>query len=193
MGLVVGGVEIDRDPPRAPAEASLMPLDHAQVRTPIEGLDPDLVFRRSSVARRAGRPPPGRARAAACEWDRRRAGRHRIGMATRDSAGPAVPQRVPDLAGLPGVDQTLGEPLDHPVLPLRRLEQDGAAIGTRMVDRTWRRGACRRDPGRGRLWYRVVFHASASVVGKGSVSTAFVPHGGVCVSPHLNRFMNYPG
>ena len=35
--------------------------------------------------------------------------------------------------GLPGVDQTLGEPLDDLVLPLRRLEQAGPAIGARLL------------------------------------------------------------
>ena len=62
-----------------------------------------------------------------------------------------VGQCVLDLAGLPAADQTIGEPLDQLVLSLRRLQQDGAAIGdSHAADhRTSRRGACRRDPGRG--------------------------------------------
>ena len=59
-----------------------------------------------------------------------------IGMPTRDAEDPLaqqICQRMPDLTGLPGVDQTLGEPLDDLVLPLRRLEQDGPAIGARLL------------------------------------------------------------
>ena len=59
-----------------------------------------------------------------------------IGMATRTAEDPLaqqIRQRMPDLAGLPVVDQTLGEPVDQPVLSLCRLQQDGAAIGARML------------------------------------------------------------
>ena len=59
-----------------------------------------------------------------------------IGMATRNAEDPLaqqIRQRMPDLAGLPVVDQTLGEPVDQPVLSLCRLQQDGAAIGARML------------------------------------------------------------
>ena len=44
-----------------------------------------------------------------------------IGMATRNAEDPLaqqIRQRMPDLAGLPVVDQTLGEPVDQPVLSL---------------------------------------------------------------------------
>ena len=40
-----------------------------------------------------------------------------IGMATRNAEDPLaqqIRQRMPDLAGLPVVDQTLGEPVDQP-------------------------------------------------------------------------------
>ena len=50
-----------------------------------------------------------------------------IGMATRNAEDPLaqqIRQRMPDLAGLPVVDQTLGEPVDQPVLSLCRLQQD---------------------------------------------------------------------
>ena len=59
-----------------------------------------------------------------------------IGMATRNAEDPLaqqIRQRMPDLAGLPVVDQTLGEPVDQSVLSLCRLQQDGAAIGARML------------------------------------------------------------
>ena len=59
-----------------------------------------------------------------------------IGMATCNAEDPLaqqIRQRMPDLAGLPVVDQTLGEPVDQPVLSLCRLQQDGAAIGARML------------------------------------------------------------
>ena len=91
-------------------------------------------------------------------------------MATRDAEDPLaqqILQRVPDLTRLPVVDQTLGEPVDQPVLSFRRLQQDGTAIGARLlliergdeglVEEIWEEDS---------LWYRVVLHASASVVGK---------------------------
>ena len=174
MGLVVGGVEIDRDPPRAPAEASLMPLDHARREFAphrIEGLDPDLVFkprdrrlRGERVAHHRVAPEQQLVNGIVGEP----VGIVGIGMATRDTEDPLgqqVPQRVPDLAGLPGVDQTLGEPLDHPVLPLCRLEQDGPTIGTRvlLIERG-DEGCVEEIREEDSLWYRVVLHASASVV-----------------------------
>ena len=57
-------------------------------------------------------------------------------MPTCDAEDPLaqqILQRMPDFAGLPSVDQTLGEPLDHVVLPLRRLEQDGPTIRARVL------------------------------------------------------------
>ena len=48
-----------------------------------------------------------------------------IGMPTRDPEDPLpdqVLQRVPDLARLPVVHQALREPVDQPVLSLRRLQ-----------------------------------------------------------------------
>ena len=94
-----------------------------------------------------------------------------IGMAARDAEDPLpqqIRQRVADLAGLPVVDQTVGEPLDQPVLSLRRLQQNGSAIGSRMRlierrDDRLREQIREQDS----LWYRLGVQASASVVAKG--------------------------
>ena len=59
-----------------------------------------------------------------------------VGMPARDAEHPLaeqVPQRMPDLPGLPIVNQAPGEALDHAVLHLSRLEQDSAAIGARVL------------------------------------------------------------
>ena len=48
MGRIIGGVEIDRDPPGMPAAAALMPLDDAQRQLlphGIELLAPHVVFK----------------------------------------------------------------------------------------------------------------------------------------------------
>ena len=59
-----------------------------------------------------------------------------IGMAAGNAEDPLAEQlrqRVPDLPGLPPVDQTAGKARHQPVQPLRRLEQNRAAIGTRVL------------------------------------------------------------
>ena len=93
-----------------------------------------------------------------------------IGMAARDAEDPLADQfhqRVPDLPGFPPVDQMASEARQQPVHALRRLMQDGAAIGTRMlaiecrdqgrIDEIWEQDS---------LWYRFGCHVGASVVDK---------------------------
>ena len=58
-----------------------------------------------------------------------------IGMTARDAEDPLADQireRVPNLLRGALVGQTLGERLDQAVHALGRLEQDGAAVGTRV-------------------------------------------------------------
>ena len=93
-----------------------------------------------------------------------------IGMTAGNAEDPLSEQRrqrVPDLPGLPPVHQTPGETRHQPIHALRRLEQDGAAIGTRVP------AVERRDEGlveeirkEDSLWYRMGRHVRASVVGK---------------------------
>ena len=94
-----------------------------------------------------------------------------IGMATRDAEDPLaeqVRQRMPDLARLPVVDQTLGESLDHAVLPLRGFEQDRSSIGARVrLIEGGNEGLVEEIRKEDSLWYRVGRHARASVVAKG--------------------------
>ncbi|MCH7748613.1 MAG: hypothetical protein IH939_11015 [Acidobacteria bacterium] len=103
-------------------------------------------------------------------------------------------QRLPDCPGLPGIDETPAEAIDHAVTRLSRLEQNGAALGARVLlierrDEEFVEEGRKQDS----LWYRLVLHAIASVVVKGSSSTAFVPQRGVCVAGDVSRLMNYPG
>ena len=92
-----------------------------------------------------------------------------IGMTAGNADDPLAEQlrqRVPDLPGLPPVDQTAGKARHQSVQPLRRLAQNRAAIGTRVL------AVERRDEGRveeiwkeDSLWYRIGRHARASVAG----------------------------
>ena len=79
---------------------------------------------------------------------------------------------LPDLAGLPVVDQTLGEPVAR-----RRRHRS-----SHVADRTSRRGACRRDPGREQSVIPCRPLRKRLRCGERSVCAAFVPHGGVCFS-----------
>ena len=59
-----------------------------------------------------------------------------IGMTARDAEDPLADQvreRVPNLPRCAFVGQTPGERLDQAVHALGRLEQDGAAVGTRVL------------------------------------------------------------
>ena len=93
-----------------------------------------------------------------------------IGMAAGNAEDPLAEQlrqRVPNLPEFPPVHQTAGETRHQPIHALGRLEQDGAAIGTRVL------AVERGDEGlveeirkEDSLWYRMGRHARASVVGK---------------------------
>ena len=141
MGRVLGRVEVDRDPAGLAAPPPLMPRDdtHRQL-TPqrVELLDPDVVLE----------PRDRRLRGEGVTVDRiapeqERVGRIvgeavgivGVGMAARDPEDPLaehIRQGVSDLPGLPVVDQTVGESVDHAVLPFRCAKQDSPTIGTRM-------------------------------------------------------------
>ena len=93
-----------------------------------------------------------------------------IGMTAGNAENPLAEQlrqRVPDLPGLPPVHQTPGETRHQPIHALRRLEQDGAAIGSRVlaVERCDER-LVEEIQKEDSLWYRIGRHARASVVGK---------------------------
>ena len=142
MRPVVSRVQIDGDPPHSPVQAAPMPLDHARRQLP-----------RHSVERAA-------ARAVLEPRDRRlrRQGRagHRVspeqqlvdgvlrqvvrvvavGMTARDAEDPLSDQlreRVPNLLRRALVGETPSERLDEAVHALGRLEQDAAAVGTRLL------------------------------------------------------------
>ncbi|MDA1093883.1 MAG: hypothetical protein O3A25_11545 [Acidobacteria bacterium] len=177
MGRIVGGVEIDRDPPGLPAAPPPMPLDHAHrqlARQPIEGGPPHVVLEPRDgrlggecVARH--RVPPEQQLVDGVVGEA--VGIVAIGMAARDAEdalAEQVCQRVPDLAGLPIVAQFRGESRDEPILPFGRLEQDRPAIRARvlLIERG-DEGLVEEVREEHSLWYRVGHYASASVVAKG--------------------------
>ena len=173
---VVGRIQVDRDPPRPPVQPALMPLDdpHRQLASQlVEGGPADAVLeprdRRLRGQRLAGDWVPPQQQLV----DRvvgEVVGVVAIGMTAGNAEDPLAEQlrqRVPDLPGLPSVHQTPGETRHQPIHALRRLEQDGAAIGTRVP------AVERRDEGlveeirkEDSLWYRIGRHVRASVVGK---------------------------
>ena len=93
-----------------------------------------------------------------------------IGMTARDAEDPPGGSGPRACAGLPRcafVGQTPGERLDQAVHVLGRLEQDGAAGGTRvlLVERG-DEGLVEQIREQNSLWYRVRRHAGVSVVAK---------------------------
>jgi hypothetical protein len=101
---------------------------------------------------------------------------------------------VPHFPRLPIIDEASGKAINQPIARFRGLEQDRAAIRTRVglierrddrfVEEVWEKDS---------LWYRFVAQSKASVVGKSSCGNGFVPCGGFCVSPEIGPFVNYPG
>ena len=91
-------------------------------------------------------------------------------MTARDAEDPLADQvreRVPNLPRCAFVGQTPGERLDQAIHALGRLEQHGAAVGTRvfLVERG-DEGLVEQIREQNSLWYRVRCHAGASVVAK---------------------------
>ena len=78
-----------------------------------------------------------------------------------------IRERVPNLLRGALVGQTPGERLDQAVHALGRLEQDGAAVGTRvfLVERG-DEGLVEQIREQNSLWYRVRSHVGVSVVAK---------------------------
>jgi len=118
-------------------------------------------------------------------------------MATRDAKDPLaqqVPQGMPDLAGLPVVHQTLGEPVEQPILALGGLQQHGAPIRGRLLLIKGRdEGPVDEIREEDRLWYRLRVHRKR-LRGRESLSlTALHDGGGGCVSTEIGPFTNNPG
>ena len=93
-----------------------------------------------------------------------------IGMAAGNPEDPLAEQlrqRVPDLPGLPPVNQTAGKARHQPVQPLGRLQQNRPAIGTCVLAvKRGNDGLVEEIRKENSLWYRIGRHARASVVGK---------------------------
>ena len=196
--LVVGRIQIDGDTPRPPVQATPMPLDDARRQLaphPVERSPARAVLEpRDRRLRRQGR---ARQRVPVEQqlMDRvvgQVVGIVAIGMTARDAEDPLADQvlkRVPNLPRCASVGQTPGERLHHAVHPPRRREQDGTAIGTRLL------AVERGDEGLGEqigkqdsLWYRVRRHTGASVVAK-TLCALRLYHTGAPVSspqPHLH-------
>ena len=142
MRPVVGRVQIDGDPPHPPPQAAPVPLDHARRQLP-----------RHAVERAAARPVleprdrrlrrQGRAGHRVSPEQqlvdgvlRQAVGVVAVGMTARDAEDPLPNQlreRVPNLLRRALVGETPGKRLDEAVHALGCLEQDAAAVGTRLL------------------------------------------------------------
>ena len=176
MRQVVGRVQIDRDPARPPVQAAPMTLDDARCQLaphPVEhGAARAVLESRDRGLRRQGRAghrvPPEQQLVDGVVGQV--VGIVAIGMTARDAEDPLADQvreRVPNLPRCAFVGQTPGERLDQAVHALGRLEQDGAAVGTRvlLVERG-DEGLVEQIREQNSLWYRVRRHAGVSVVAK---------------------------
>ena len=156
----------------------------------IELLAPQVVFkprdrrlRGERVARDAGP-----ARAVACEWGRQRGGPHRCHRdghtQCRRSAGPADPPAYAGPCRAAGSStRHSANPSISPYCRSAAFSKTDAAIGARMLlIESSRRGACRRDPGREQSVIPCRPLRKRLRCDERSVSAAFVPHGGVCVT-----------
>ncbi len=203
MRRVVGGIEIDRDPVRTAVKAPPVPLDDR-----LRQLASHLVERLGAVAILEARDRGLRGERVAVDGIAaqqelvNRVVREPVGVIgiriaageAEDPLGQQVPERVPHLPRLPIVDQATREAIDQAVRAFGGVQQDRAAIGTRvrLVEGRDQRFVeeVRKQNG---LWYRVAAQAKASVVEHSSCGNGFVPCGGFCVSIEIGPFVNYSG
>ena len=142
MRPVVGRVQIDGDPPHPPMQAAPMPLDHARRQLPCHSVERaaarGVLESRDRRLRRQGRAGHG----VSPEQQlvdgilRQVVGIVAVGMTARDAEDPLSDQlreRVPNLLRHALVGETPGKRLDEAVHALGCLEQDGAAVGTRLL------------------------------------------------------------
>ena len=189
---VVGRIQIDGDAPRPTVQAAPMPLDDARRQLaphPVErGAARAVLEPRDRRLRRQGRAghrvPPEQQLVDGVVGQV--VGIVAIGMTARDAEDPLADQireRVPNLLRGALVGQTPGERLDQAVHALGRLEQDGAAVGTRvfLVERG-DEGLVEQIREQNSLWHRVRRHAGISVVAK-TLCTLRLYHTEAPVSP----------
>ena len=150
MRPVVRRVQIDGDPPHPPPQATPMPLDHARRQLPghpVERAAARAVLEpRDRWLRRQGRAGHGVSPKQQLVDGilRQVVGVVAVGMTARDAEDPLSGQlreRVSSLLGSALVGEAPGKRLDEAVHALGRLEQDAAAVGTRLL------AAERRDKG----------------------------------------------
>ena len=100
----------------------------------------------------------------------------RIGMAAGESVDALRQQilkRVPHLPWLPIIDEASGKTINQPVPRVRRFQQHGAAVGTRVGLIECRDDGFGEEVGeKNSLWYGVVAQSKASVWEKARVATA---------------------
>ena len=121
----------------------------------------------------------------------------RVGIAAGQAKDPLryqICERVPYLAGLSILHQTPREAVDELVLALSRLQQHGAAVGTRMrLIEGGNEGAIEEVRQENSLWSRLVVQRRRLRVVKGACRNDFLPCGGVCVSTEIGPFVNFAG
>jgi hypothetical protein len=95
-----------------------------------------------------------------------------------------VLQRVPDLAGVPLVHEASREAVDQSLRSLGRLQQDGGAVGTRvLLIEGGNERATEKIRKENSLWYRLGRQRKRLRRGESSVATAFY---------HAETFVSLP-
>ena len=120
-----------------------------------------------------------------------------VGIPARNPEHPLrdeVLQRVRDARRDAAIGEAARQRLDQTEAGVGRLQQDRAAIRTRvgLIERRHQR-AIEQMREEHSLWYRVVAQRKRLRCGERSLSTAFVPRGGVCISTESQSVMNYSG
>ena len=158
MGCVIGGVEIDRDAARVPVPAPVMPFEDAGRQLAphcVERVAPDLIFEARDRRLRGERFARHRVPAEQQLMNGvvgETVGIVAIGMATRDAEDPLAQQILQRVAGpyqapgrRPNTRRTRRPARTVVPPPSARRHRHRSSPA---ADRTWRRGACRRDLGK---------------------------------------------
>lgn len=121
----------------------------------------------------------------------------RIGMPAGEPDDPLrqqVFERVPHLAGLPVVDEAPREAIDQAVPSLGRVQQYGTPIRARvLLIEGGDEGAIEEVRKENSLWYRPGGQRKRLRGGERTCGNGFLPCGGICVSPEIGPFVNFPG
>ncbi len=203
MRGVIGGIEIDRDAPRAAVQPALVPI-HDPHREGVPHLiqlgAPHPVFKPRD-GRLRGQRDPVDGIAVDQQFLNRIVGQPvrvvAIGIPARDPEDALrhqVVHRVRDFRRHPTVGQAARQRGRQAETSVRRFQENRPTIRTRVrLIKGCDERAIEQIREENSLWYRLVSQRKRLRCGERSFSTAFVPCGGVCVSTESQSVMNYSG